>query len=76
MATLRDLEELIRRMPEGIKDQEFVVFDTHTGTRVMFTKNVSELVMIGSHGRAFVELRGTQDFMQRSTPPPFPGKPS
>lgn len=76
MATLRDLEELLKRMPEGIKDNEFVVFDTITGTRVTFTKGVSELVMISSHGRAFLELRGMQDVMQRSTPPPFPGKPS
>jgi hypothetical protein len=76
MATLRDLEEMLKRLPDGIKDTEFVVFDTHTGTRTTFTKGVSELVMVGSHGRAFVELRGAQDFMQRSTPPPFPGKPS
>lgn len=74
MATMRDLAAMIDRMPEALKDMEFAIFDSVTGTRVMFEKGKSELRVAYSFGRPLIELQGTQDTAQRKSAPPFPGK--
>lgn len=74
MTTLRDLEEMLKSVPDSVKDTEFAVFDNVTGTRIMFPDGLSQLRIAGSFGRALLELQGSQDVSQRTISPPFPGK--